>query len=297
MAEQDILEPAAPATQTQISPEQAPPPSGASDSGGDVEARARAQGWRPQEEFGGPPERWKPADEFLARADSEMPVLRERLDAMTRRVASQEKDFADQVRRMERMNAIALQKQAEQIEAAARARARHAAEIGDVGAVDAAFKVRDAQMDELRETAREVMPEPQKPQQQSPAPPPEVEQWVKANPWFMQSKQLNEAARDYHQYLLQKQPGLPIAENLRRTREAMRRQFPAYFDDASTEESAPRGSPVEGGTSQRARQGLANRLPPAARESGSRYVREGLFKNLEEYARDYFAQDQQETRQ
>ena len=52
------------------------------------EAKARRQGWRPQDEYRGPADKWVDADAFLKRSDEELPVMRERL-------RKQDRDLAD----------------------------------------------------------------------------------------------------------------------------------------------------------------------------------------------------------
>lgn len=48
----------------------------------DIEARAREMGWRPQEEWNGPAENWKNAEDFVRIGENYMPVLKERLGKM-----------------------------------------------------------------------------------------------------------------------------------------------------------------------------------------------------------------------
>lgn len=45
----------------------------------DVEQRARDMGWVPKEEFRGPDENWKSAEDFVRIGENYMPVLKERL--------------------------------------------------------------------------------------------------------------------------------------------------------------------------------------------------------------------------
>lgn len=45
----------------------------------DIEQRARDMGWVPREEFNGPDENWKSAEDFVRIGENYMPVLRERL--------------------------------------------------------------------------------------------------------------------------------------------------------------------------------------------------------------------------
>src|SRR6185436_4853984 len=48
----------------------------------EVEGRARRMGWRPQEEFRGPKDKWVDASQFVERGETELPVLRERFRAL-----------------------------------------------------------------------------------------------------------------------------------------------------------------------------------------------------------------------
>ena len=50
------------------------------DSDEDV-ARARRMGWIPKDEYGGKPDNWRSAKDFIERGENEMPILRERLRA------------------------------------------------------------------------------------------------------------------------------------------------------------------------------------------------------------------------
>jgi hypothetical protein len=42
------------------------------------ESEARQQGWMPQEEFKGDPDRWTDAETFVRRADEVLPILKKR---------------------------------------------------------------------------------------------------------------------------------------------------------------------------------------------------------------------------
>ena len=42
----------------------------------DLEAQARAMGWKPQEEFKGPAEKWVDAGEYIRRGEEVLPIVR-----------------------------------------------------------------------------------------------------------------------------------------------------------------------------------------------------------------------------
>ena len=54
--------------------------------GAAVESIARRWGWKPKEEFRGPPDRWTSAEDFVARGENELPILRERNRNLDRQV-------------------------------------------------------------------------------------------------------------------------------------------------------------------------------------------------------------------
>lgn len=47
-----------------------------------AEERARAQGWKDKDEFTGPEDQWRPAEEFLERGEKILPILQERFGKM-----------------------------------------------------------------------------------------------------------------------------------------------------------------------------------------------------------------------
>jgi hypothetical protein len=76
----------------------------------------------------------------------------------------------------------------------------------------------------------------------------------------------------------------------------VRSNFPDRFPQA---QSAPvaAAQPVQrvskvdgGGLATRGREKGADDLPPEAKQVGSKFVKDGLYSNLQEYARDYFSQ-------
>ena len=46
----------------------------------EIEQKAKAMGWSPQEEFRGDPDKWIDAAKFVARGENIMPILKENLD-------------------------------------------------------------------------------------------------------------------------------------------------------------------------------------------------------------------------
>jgi hypothetical protein len=112
----------------------------------DYEAEARAQGWRPKEEFRGNPDAWTDAETFVKRADEVLPLIKKQ-NAHLKREIDDLKKLVRKVTASERAshtNALAE----------IRAQMEEAVETGDV----AAFKKLDAKADKLRSDIVEDTP-------------------------------------------------------------------------------------------------------------------------------------------
>jgi hypothetical protein len=274
---------------------------------GDVESRARAQGWVDRDEWTGDPERWRPADEFVKRGEELLPVAIERNRALERkqqeleqRLAERERTFQEQIARIERVSMTALQRQRDQLDAQYQAAMRQAVELGDT-----------ARFDQLARDQREALGQfdEQIAVHQRPAPardglvplPADQDairsQWMARNTWFHADPVLNSVAQAIHVHLGRERPGLSLADNLAATEAEVRRRFPEKFQAPGV--GTGRLSPaamipaVESGAGRlparsgpRAK-GVAD-LPSEARRAGENFVKMGLYKNIKEYATEYF---------
>lgn len=274
-----------------------------SHDGGDIESKARNQGWVPQEEWRGDPEKWRPADEFVKRGEELLPVALERSRAAERkaqeleaRLAAKERESEEKLARLERMSTTALQRQREQLENAYKHAMREAVTSGDTQRFDQLDRDRNLAISDFDKQVHEQV-NPQRQPGQPPQLPPDVERqvstWVQQNEWFNRDPELNQVAQIHHQRLLRDKPGLSIAENLAETAKYVRGRYPDKFGSSERQIIAPM---VEGGGGRMAataspKSKSANDLPADVRSVGERYVKQGLFKDLNEYAREYFAQD------
>ncbi len=270
---------------------------------GDVESRARAQGWVPKEEFRGPPEKWRDAGEFVRHGEENLPVLRERLRAMERTVndlRQGQTQHQDTVQRLAKMSEVALQRQREQIVASYEAAMRDAATVGDVARYD---QLRQDQVQAVQNHDRRVYEAGQNPQHQPgyqqpgqqqalPPAPPEFEAWANRNQWFRSNTTLQNALLIEAKDIESQYPGMQPMEVVLQAEKAVRRRYADKFGPPAAQSRQP--SAVEGGSrfaGGGSRQRSAADLPADARAQGERFIRDGLFKNLNDYARDYFAQE------
>jgi len=122
---------------------------------------------------------------------------------------------------------------------------------------------------------------------------PEVQTWVNENPWFETNREMHNMAVSVSQAIGGANPAMPMADVLKQTAQRMRAIYPDKFG-GSSQPQRPSMPSVEGSASRGAavRQSTrgAAQLPPEARKQGQEFVSDGLFKNLDEYARSYFEQ-------
>lgn len=220
-----------------------------------TEEAARAQGWRPYEEYvdkGLDPEKWVDADEFMRRADASLPLLRAQnrsLASKVNRLESQTSQMADTIRKQERAvaDAVALAQRAnqqgyERALAELKAQKREAVANADPEAFDR-LEEQEAAMVKARDEAV-TAPPPAAATPAEPAPgapvrlfaagvPEEYETWGRQNLWFFQDKGvpggLNEAMVEAHKQVQSATPGMPLAAQLDAAKRAVMAKFPEKF--------------------------------------------------------------------
>ncbi len=212
-----------------------------------IEAEAHRMGWRPKEEYRGPPGGWRTAEEFLKRGESILPMVRkdlirerervtkmsEEIQALRQTVDEQKASMEDLLRMARTADERGYKRGVEELQA----RKRQAAAEGDVATVVAI----DEQLDEVREAraANKPVVTPPKaaeaPKNPAAKLPREVEQFIADNPWFNTDGVLHRAMEAEHMALLEESPAMPLEENLERAKEIVMARYPRKFgitDDA-----------------------------------------------------------------
>lgn len=278
----------------------------------ETETEARSMGWVPQDEWRGSKDTWRPADEFVKRGKEVLPIVRSQLDREKKKVQELEKkinETADEIKagyderfkRLERMNTVALQKQADQIYRSFEQQKLAAVEQGDRKEYE---RLNTDQRQALIDLQSGYEPEPEvepvkkaEPQKQSL--PPAVSDWMERNDtWFNKDNVLTASASAYHAQLLKDAPGLPLDQNLKKVDEFLRQKFPEKFGIEPAQQRAHAPS-LEGGNRQSGSAGRAKSwsdLPPEAKQAGEKFVSQGLFgddqkKAREDYAKEYWSQE------
>ena len=219
-----------------------PPPQTTSEDDG----FARRLGWRPKEEFRGPQDKWLPADAFVEKVQTEVPVLRERLrtqDAIQQRMESElretkrlAKEQGEALKELLDRTRGAEDRGWEYTRASVKAEMRKAAAEADLNRY--AHLEQELEHLEANKPARK----PAQPQTDDPvrtpngadAPPdPAVAAWVRDNAWFTLDRKLHREAAAIELNILEDEPHLSTPDRLAKVSEEVARRHPEKFPNAA----------------------------------------------------------------
>jgi len=246
----------------------------------ELEEEARKYGWRPKEEFDRDPGNWVDAERFLSMPRTMLKIERDR----RRDTEKTAKELEQRIARMEGMTKVATDRalEAQRLQYEARiqeieARKRAAVEVGDTDTYD-----------RLAEQQNQIRPPRM-------APPPPVQEDPLAEYKASESGRwaLDPHAARMGAQLIEQNPHikyLPPIKQAEWAAEQIKPYFREYFPEPKP---APSGvSKVDGGglgAGFKRGKGGAD-LPPEARKQGQEFVEMGVYKSLDEYAKDYFEQ-------
>lgn len=296
----------------------------------EVERVARANGWKPKEQFKGNPDDWADAATFVARGlenpailAKQNKILTDRFDHLQRVHADTTRDFQTKldeavgtVTQMTTMMRTSEQRAFDRARAALKAEQTKAVETGDT----ATFQRLDHDLDELDKT-KPVDPPPKQATttttQTRPAPvAPEVQDFFDANPWYGYAGNANPdiemtAFADGMHATIRNRPGISAKEALDYVADQVRKAFPAKFgiqartggngrqpvteDDDERNDDSPVVLPSSGGTP-RPRPGrfTFDAMPKDSKDAFGRYVKmlagKGDPLTKDEWATSYWEQ-------
>lgn len=255
---------------------------------GEVEARAREMGWRPKEEWEGDDSGWMDFEPFIERQDKRRAVADPEIKAENEKLisdlASLRRDHAETKETLEsfkgwrdKMEERAYKKALKDLQA----QQRTAVEAGDTVAFDAAAGEIEGLVDEAQKPAekRRVNPDDI----------PAYKDWMKDNGWYNKNYRLTAYANQIAPMISQRENLYSeSSEYYDRIGEEVRKEFPEAFENPKRQ----RAGVEESGGSKSGKTKASADLPADAKKEGARFVKEGLFKNLDEYAKDYFAEEE-----
>jgi hypothetical protein len=261
-----------------------------------AEADARRQGWRPQEEYAGNPKHWVDAETFLERGKEIRTFTKKENEQLRRELAEAKRVAEEQGKTIEEIREYHAGMEKRAIESAItrlRAEKKQALAEGNL----ALASELDEDIDELREapSAVPVKKPAEKKDDTTTAVemPPEVKKWHADNAAWYNTEEENEDLVAYADGMAKKIgtiPNLSIDDRLEMLTERVKKAFPDRFTPRKRV-AVTSGSGEGGGRdgSRKSSKSVAA-LPADARAAGERFVRQKLYKDLQEYADEYFSQ-------
>lgn len=222
-----------------------------------LEAVAANMGWAPKDQWRGDPDRWKPADKFIAATAD-----------INSKLGSSIKRLEDQVTQMARTSAVVTEKALAEQREKILAQRVEAIDMGDHAAVDEADKALRA-MPQLPQVA-----------------PPEAEAWVaKHSSWFGKDAEATAWAQRRAGELADQ--GLGASRQLAIVEKEMANYFPDLMPSEKPKPaSAPLSQPGKRAGGQATAKTFAN-LPADAKKAAQDFAKNGRC-TVEEYAKIYF---------
>lgn len=265
-----------------------------------AEERARRMGWVPKDEFRGDPKRWRPAADFIARAETELPVAQATIRRLESGSQAQQRKIDGLVANVRELTETLTEFRTFATKGEERAYNRAKAEL------EAEFKVAveagdvpraEAARDELADLGEPPKaPVAKKPGEEKPAAgeqpqiEPETLQWIDENPWFNRDPELNDFATNMHGTLLRTKSTLSLAENLDEVKRRTMLAFPEKFPAARKPNGggAARVAEPSGGGRPRPTGGQTyDDLPADAKKACDRFVKQIPGYTRDEYVKQF----------
>jgi hypothetical protein len=233
-----------------------------------LESLAQELGWVPKDQYKGPADAWKPADEFIREGRNiqrnyanELKSLRSTVDTISRTSAQILEDRLEEQRRelTQRFN--------EQVEE---------------GNATAAFKTSE-QLRKLDAQAPQV----------SNGPAPEAQEFIERHSaWFGKDRAATVRAQEICDNLAAK--GVPVADQLRAAERTVRLEYPEHFAGQMNGSGQPqRNAPTVNRPGSRSNSGRSggktfNDMPREAQDTARRMVENGHLASTDAYAKMYW---------
>jgi hypothetical protein len=259
----------------------------------DYDAEAKDMGWVPENEFRGPKERWKPAQQFVEDGENILPIVRAENKRLKAEIDKINADYATRFERLDKAAQVTIKAAKAQFDrdlAALQTKRDEAVAAGDLQAFKAADKqitdhtANAPKVEDFEEKPAQVSDEEQSKQNQA-----AQDKWKSENTWFGTDDLLTEAAIGISQRILLQKPNITAEENLRLTDAAMKERFPLKFGGKS---GANGHAPVDGGGDPKTparTDTLTAKLPSEALTMAKQAVKDGTYKSTEEWAKVYFS--------
>lgn len=259
----------------------------------DVENRAKSMGWIPKEEFKGDVSKWRPANEYVQRAEDLMPILKSQLGRYESKINQYESEISnlksdlttqkETAKKLVKMSETAQKMAYEQAKRELTAKQIQAVADSDIEK----WQALEEQKDNLPKPETVEIPD-QKPS--NPYNDSVFKQWHEKNAWYQNDQDLTEFAEFQAEKLIKMNPSMPYHEVLQTVETRIKKTFPNKFENtarsqaSSVDSGSQRPSPDQSGKK------TYRNLPEDAKEQCDKLVEQGIYTK-EQYVKDYFEEE------
>lgn len=228
-----------------------------------VEQEARTQGWVPQDEWAGDPDKWRPAKEYVDRGE-----LLRKIEQQSRSIKETNKALQTLAEHHKKVREVEYQRALNDLKTQ-----RKAAFIDqDLERVAEL----DEDIDYVKEQQKQVLETPVIPEQRSA--PPALTAWEQKNIWYKSDRAMTSFANDLAAEL--RQDGYDLQYALAEIDKQVRQEFPHKFRNTSK----PAASAVEGSGKGRSTGGSKDfQLTDEQRRVMHKFIKAGAVKDEQEY--------------
>ena len=259
----------------------------------EVESRAKSMGWIPKEEFKGDTSKWRPADEYVQRAEDLMPILRSQLGRYESKINQYESEITslksdltaqkETSKKIVKMSETAQKMAYEQAKRDLTAKQIQAVADSDIDK----WQALEEQKDNLAKPETIEIPE------QAPTTPYNdtvFKQWHSTNTWYQQDKDMTEYAEFQAQKMIQQNPQMPYDQVLKTVEDRIKETFPNKFENPARQQASSVDSGSQRSVSDESGKKTYRNLPADAKEQCDKLVEQGIYTK-DQYVKDYFEEE------
>lgn len=245
----------------------------------DFETEAKADGWVPQTEWKGDPNKWIPAEDFVKRGETILPIVQAKYRKTVEEVGELKRQFEEQ-------RGVFGEFQKFQEQALAKANKERQDAITELEALRAkaitdgdgqTFTQTDKKLQELR--AEAVTP----PKKEAPKESPEVTAWKAENKWYLSDMELTAIADGLSDVVARENPGLKGKAFLDKLTERVKAVVPHKFENPRRQEQLTGEGNRKGSSKSKG----YDDLPADARKACDQFVRTIPGFTKEQYLSQY----------
>ena len=273
--QEEIIEP------TEEAPPEAPP-----EIASEITAEAIRTGWQPEEDFKGDKTRWRPADKWVERGKTLIPIINAQLRNTTTELESVKAELERQRKTSEKLVKMSETIGQQEYERAKRELTHKQVAAVSEGDVDSWQKLED-EKDKLTKP-EPVAPEPDP----EPNVPPEFKEWVDKpeNQWFTDDEDLAVFANAYAGKI-DPEGRMSIKNRCEAVAKKVKDVFPHKFTNPARENPSAVDTPSQSGTDIPTGKKTYADLPAEAKTVCNNYIKQGLFTTREKYVKSYFEEE------